>query len=108
MGIDNMKGVRGPRTQYTTRDQTRHGKCYEKMKEAHPDIELGYVASDADDAKQLLNGMDKSILYSNEIEIFHVDETMRGEELASVDNDLSFEVRLMAGQSSSCWQIANA
>ena len=90
MGIDNMKGVRGPRTQYRTRDQTRHGKCYEKLKEAHPDILFGYVASDADDAKQLLNGMDESILYSNEIEIFHVDETMRGEELASVDNDLSF------------------
>ena len=90
MGIDNMKGVRGPRSQYRTRDQTRHGKCYQKMKKAHPDVAIGYVASDADNAKQLLNEMDKSILYSNEIEIFHVDETMRGEDLASADNDLSY------------------
>ena len=90
MGIENMVGVRGPRSQYRTRDQTRHGKCYQRMKKAHPDIQAGYVASDADDAKQLLNSMDKSILYSNEIEIFHVDETMRGEDLATSNNDLSY------------------
>ena len=96
MGIDRMKNMRAARTQYRTRDQARHGKCYQKMKKAHPDVAIGYVASDADKAKQLLNGMDKSILYSNEIEIFHVDETMRGEELTSVDNDLSYRGSLDA------------
>jgi hypothetical protein len=90
MGLVQM-AMNGPRSQYRAKKQTRHGKCYKKMKQAHPGIQFGYVASDSDDAKQFLNAIDKSILYSNEIEIFHVDETMRMKDVASVnDEELSY------------------
>ncbi len=89
MGISLDKGI-SFRMQHSRKKQIRYGKCFQKMKKVNPDVPVGYVASDSNEAKQLLSDMDKSIRYSNEIEIFHVDETMRGEDLAKVDNDLSY------------------
>jgi len=83
MGISLDKGA-SFRMQHNRKKQTRHGKCFQKMKEAHPDIQVGYAASDSNEAKQLLSDMDKSIRYSNEVEIFHVDEPIAD------DNDLSY------------------
>ena len=79
------------RMQNSRKKQMRYGQCFQKMKEVRPEIPVGYVASDSDDAKQFLNAIDKSILYSTEIEIFHVDQTLRMEAAASVnDEELSY------------------
>ena len=84
MGISLDKGP-SFRMQHSRKKQIRHGQCFQRIKEVH-DIQVGYVASDSNEAKQLLSDMDKSILYSNEIEILHVDEPMRGED----DKNLSY------------------
>eukprot|EP00562_Extubocellulus_spinifer_P017243 CAMPEP_0178609718 /NCGR_PEP_ID=MMETSP0697-20121206/38789_1 /TAXON_ID=265572 /ORGANISM="Extubocellulus spinifer, Strain CCMP396" /LENGTH=1413 /DNA_ID=CAMNT_0020248299 /DNA_START=166 /DNA_END=4403 /DNA_ORIENTATION=- len=76
MDIDNM-GLKGPRARYRARQQREYLDCYQRFQQALPDTQIGYVASDSDTAKQKLNRWDSSIHFSDETNIFHVDESLR-------------------------------
>lgn len=73
MGVEGPSGTKVKLQIDRTTNNTMMMSCYHKMKEAHPEVTQGYLASDDIITKQNMSDIDPSISFAKEMRPFHVD-----------------------------------